>query len=86
MTPAHKMCLIISLVDTSDWQADGKYREECTTEEAMRWLCDVGALYQYHKILLNGHQNASTQSAAVGSMPTTDAAGLTDAELEAMLE
>ena len=46
---------------------------------------DVGALYQYHKILLNGHQNISTQSAAVGSMPT-DAAGLTDAELEAMLE
>ena len=80
------MCLSISHVDTSDWQADGKYREECTTEEAMRWLCDVGALYQYHKILLNGHQNASTQSAAVGSMPTTDAAGLTDAELEAMLE
>ena len=91
MTTAHNMCVILWLVDAwmLDWQADGKYREECTFEEANGWLIDVGALHQYHKDLLNGHQNASTQSAArspkIGSMPTT-AAGLTAAELEAMLE
>ena len=84
MTTAHNMCVILWLVDAwmLDWQADGKYREECTFEEANGWLMDAWELHQYHKDLLNGH----SRSPKIGFWMPTTAAVLTDAELEAMLE